>query len=215
MSSTTLTGVFDTSELPRLGADPVTVTVARVVVSGREAAFEAWAENVERVVGAFPGCLGVGLLHPGPAGGPYQIVFRFTDPVALRQWERAPERTALLGELDGIVVETKVQRTVGVDTWFDAPSLVEPKRQWWHRWLRDLAWIYPVSVGMTLLVAPRLPRLPPLASIGLGTAVSVGLVGFVVMPTRKRLETRAPEVARGWRREMRRRAPLLAKPNNR
>lgn len=208
MSTTSLTGPFDTSELPRLGSDPVTVTVSRVVARGREAEFEAWATDVERTLVGFPGCLGVGLLRPGPAGGPYQIVFRFTDPVSLRHWECSPVRAGLLARLDDIVEHTRVQRTVGVDRWFDAPGLLEPPRRWWKRWLLDLAWIYPVSLGMTMLVSPRLVGLPPLAGIGAGTALSVGLVGFVVMPLRRRFHAKVPEVAQ----ELHRVAPEMAKP---
>lgn len=208
MTATTLTGPFDTSELPRLGADPVTVTVSRIVSAGREPEFEAWATAVERALAEFPGCLGVGLLRPGPAGGPYQIVFRFTDPVSLRRWERSPERQALLAALDDIVEATQVQRTVGVDRWFEAPALLEPRRAWWQRWMADLAWIYPVSIGMTLLVSPRLVGLPLLAGIGAGTALSVGLVGFVVMPLRRRVRAKVPQVAQ----ELHKVAPDVAKP---
>jgi uncharacterized protein len=208
VSVTTLTGPFDTSELPRLGSDPVTVTVSRVVAPGREAEFEAWAAAVERTLVEFPGCLGVGVLRPGPAGGPYQIVFRFTDPVSLRRWEHAPERAELLARLDDVVEDTRVQRTVGVDRWFQAPALLEPHRPWWKRWVTDLAWIYPVSVGMTLLVSPRLVGLPPLAGVGAGTALSVGFVGFVVMPLRRRVRAKVPGVAQ----ELHKVAPDVAKP---
>jgi antibiotic biosynthesis monooxygenase (ABM) superfamily enzyme len=206
--TTTLTGPFDTSELPRLGSDPVTVTVSRVVLPGRENEFEAWAGEVEETLAGFPGCLGAGLLRPGPAGGPYQIVFRFTDPVSLRRWEHSPERAALLAQLDDVIEDTRVQRTVGVDRWFEAPALLEPARPWWQRWVHDLAWIYPVSVGMSLLVSPRLVGMPPLAAIGAGTALSVGLIGFVVMPLRRRIRAKVPEVAH----ELHKVAPPVARP---
>ena len=113
--SLVLTGPFDTSELPRLGVDPVTVTVSRDVTPGHEEDFEAWASDVQKALHEFPGCLGVGVLKAGTAGGRYHIVFRFTDLVALRRWERSPERTALLARLDEHVVATSVRRTVGVD----------------------------------------------------------------------------------------------------
>jgi hypothetical protein len=50
--------------------------------------------------------------------------------------------------------------------------------------------------------------LPPLASIGIGTAVSVGLVGFVVMPVRRRFHAKVPAVAQ----ELHKVAPDVAKP---
>ena len=109
-----LTAPFATSELPRLGIDPVTVTVSRDIATGREADFEAWAEDVEEALVAFPGCLGVGVLKAAEDGGRYHVVFRFTDLISLRRWERSPERLALLDRLDECVLATRVQRTVGV-----------------------------------------------------------------------------------------------------
>ena len=102
--SSALTAPFATSELPRLGIDPVTVTVSRDIAPGREADFEAWAADAEQALVAFPGCLGVGLLKAGERGGRYHVVFRFTDLVALRRWERSPERLALLARLDELVL---------------------------------------------------------------------------------------------------------------
>ena len=154
--STALTGPFATSELPRIGVDPVTVTVSRDIAPGHEAAFEAWTEEVERAIVAFPGCLGVGVLKAGATGGCYHVVFRFSDLVALRRWERSPERLELLARLEPSVLATRVQRTVGVEQWFDAPALVERPRPWWRRWLGDAAWITPIALVMTFVVSPHL-----------------------------------------------------------
>ena len=132
--SLVLTGPLDTSELPRIGVDPVTVTVSRDIAPGHEADFEAWSRDVQQDLQEFPGCLGVGVLKAGATGGRYHIVFRFTDLVALRRWERSPDRTALLARLEEHVLATSVRRTVGVDHWFDLPAKVEPHRPWWRRW---------------------------------------------------------------------------------
>src|SRR5262245_39328353 len=100
---TTLSGPFDTAQLPRVASAPVTVTVARAVTPGREDDFERWAEVMIDKARAFPGGLGAGLLRPGPDGGDYQIVFRFVDGLSLRLWERSPQRAALLAEADQFV----------------------------------------------------------------------------------------------------------------
>ena len=63
MPSMTLSGAFDTSELPRLAPEPITVTVSRRVVPGREDEFTALAGELITVVSGFDGCLGAGLLN--------------------------------------------------------------------------------------------------------------------------------------------------------
>ena len=188
--SSALTAPFATSELPRLGIDPVTVTVSRDVAPGREADFEAWAADAEEALVAFPGCLGVGLLKAGERGGRYHVVFRFTDLVALRRWERSPERLALLARLDELVLATRVQRTVGVDHWFDAPALVERPRPWWRRWLGDVAWITPMALVVTFVVSPHLAFIPVVGRVVVTTVVTTAFVGFALMPARRRLRSR-------------------------
>jgi antibiotic biosynthesis monooxygenase (ABM) superfamily enzyme len=42
----TLSGPFDTAQLPRIASEPVTVTVARTVAPGSEAAYLQWTDDV-------------------------------------------------------------------------------------------------------------------------------------------------------------------------
>jgi antibiotic biosynthesis monooxygenase (ABM) superfamily enzyme len=181
-----LTGSFDTTELPRLGADPVTVTVERAIVAGREAEFEAWATEIQASLATFPGFLGAGVLRPAPSGDRrYQIVFRFTDPVSLRRWERSPERAACLERLEPLVSGTRVQRTLGVDEWFEAPEHVAPRRPVVHSILSDVAWIYPIVALVSLVVSPLLVRIPLLPRIALSTTIVTGLAAFTIAPLRR------------------------------
>ena len=59
----TLSGPFDTAQLPRIASDPVTVTVARTVAPGFEAQYVQWTEDVVAMLRKFHGCLGVGVLE--------------------------------------------------------------------------------------------------------------------------------------------------------
>ncbi len=195
--SLVLTGPFDTSELPRLGVDPVTVTVSRDIAPGHEADFEAWSRDVQQALQEFPGCLGVGVLKAGAVGGRYHIVFRFTDLVALRRWERSPERTALLARLEEHVLATSVRRTIGVDHWFDLPAKVEPHRPWWRRWAGDVAWITPMALVITFIVSPHLTFMPVVPRVILTTVATTAVVGFGIMPLRRRLRTHRHPVCTG------------------
>ena len=76
-----LSGPFDTGQLPRLAAHPVTVTVARTIAPGWEAEFLRWADELVAAAREFPGCLGAAVLHPGADGGEYQIIVRFSDGI--------------------------------------------------------------------------------------------------------------------------------------
>ena len=173
-------------ELPRLGADPVTVTVERAVVPGREAEFEAWATDVQTSLATFPGFLGAGVLRPAPDGERrYQIVFRFTDPVSLRRWERSPERAACLERLEPLVSETRVQRTLGVDQWFQAPEHLLPQRPVVHSILYDVAWIYPVVAVVSLVVSPYLLDIPLLPRLALSTTIVTGIAAVTIAPLRR------------------------------
>jgi antibiotic biosynthesis monooxygenase (ABM) superfamily enzyme len=185
-----LTGRFDTAELPRIADQPVTVTVARQVEPGFEAQFLRWADDVVDTMAAFHGSLGAGVFHPGPDGGEYQIVFRFVDGIHLREWERSPQRAALMARADQFVRSERVQRTVGVDTFFALASNAETHRPLWRRILIDVAWVYPVALLVSLVVAPALAALPmvwrTLASAGLITAVMRLAIGPLRTTIRRR-----------------------------
>lgn len=188
--STLLSGPFDTSELPRLASEPVTVTVGRVVRPGKEPEFEAWAAQVVERVEKFPGSLGVGILRPGEPNGEYQIIFRFVDALSLRAWERSPERTEQLRQVDSIVVQTRVQRTVGVDNWFDLSERAEPKRPVVTHVLTDVAWAFPVVAAASIYLGPKLLKLPFEIRTAASMLVVTTVMRLAVGPLRGRIRRR-------------------------
>ena len=183
----TLTGSFDTAQLPRLAPEPVTVTVARSILPGYEAEFLRWADELVAAVREAPGCLGAAVFHPGEAGGEYQVVVRFADGVRLREWERSDVRNALMARSDPFVVTTRLQRTVGVDAWFEAAAHAPAHRHWSQRMLVDMAWVFPISLLSSLFVAPVVRDLPLVARVLIGVAVITVVLQVAVSPMRKRL----------------------------
>jgi uncharacterized protein len=173
--SLTLTGPFNTAQLPRVAKEPVTVTVARSVAPGYEAQFLAWADEITAAASGFNGFLGAGVYHPGPSGGDYHIVFRFMDGLHLREWERSPQRAELMAKADHFVTGERMQRIVGVESYFELAANAEPHRPIWKRIIIDVAWVYPVAITVSLVVAPALTAMPviwrTLASAGVITLV--------------------------------------------
>ncbi len=190
MPSPMLTGPFETGELPRIAGDAVTVTVARRVLAGREADFEAWAERVGAAMEPFDGFLGSGVLAPREPGGEYHIVFRFIDAVCLRIWERSEERRVLLAELAPLVADTRVNRTVGEAQWFALPDHAPGAHSKGRRLLHDVAWVYPVALTVSLASAPFFARFPIGARVLFSTAIMTTLISFAVGPARTKIRRR-------------------------
>ena len=186
-----LSGVVDTARLPRIAGEPVTVTVSRRVAPGFEAAFLAWADELVAAAKASPGCLGGAVFHPGGAGeGEYQIVVRFVDGVHLRQWERSDIRNELMARADQFVTSARLQRTVGVEEWFQAAAHAPDPRPTWRVLLSDVAWVYPVSMLSALFIAPFIARWPVWSRVLFGTAVITVALAFAVGPVRRWLRAR-------------------------
>jgi len=188
--SVVLSGQFDTAQLPKIANEPVTITVARSVLPGWEAEYLRWASDVLSVVVNFPGCLGAGLLHPGPEGGDHQTVFRFVDGMHLRAWERSPERAELMARAQRFITSERLQRTVGVESFFDLPARAEPHRPLWKRIVTDVAWVFPIALFISLVVAPGLARLPLLARVLASTVIITVVMRLAIGPVRNRIRAR-------------------------
>jgi uncharacterized protein len=188
--SVPLSGPFDTGQLPRIAAHPVTVTVARTVAPGWEAEFLKWADELVAAAREFPGCLGAAVLHPGADGGEYQIIVRFSDGLMLRVWERSAIRNDLMERADKFVTGTRMSRTVGVEEWFNAAGNAEPKRPLWKKLSFDVAWVYPAALIISVLLAPLLVKIPLGIRVLTSIAVVTLVMQFVVMPIRKRLRNK-------------------------
>ena len=188
--SVPLSGPFDTGQLPRIAAHPVTVTVARTVAPGWEAEFLKWADELIAAAREFPGCLGAAVLHPGADGGEYQIIVRFSDGLMLRVWERSAIRNDLMERADKFVTGTRMSRTVGVEEWFNAAGNAEPKRPMWKKLSFEVAWVYPAALLITLVAAPLLVKIPLGIRVLTSIAVVTVVMQFIVMPIRKRLRAK-------------------------
>ena len=188
--SLALSGSFDTGQLPRIAGAPVTVTVARTVAPGFEAKYLQWTEDVVATLRTVHGCLGAGVLHPGPEGGEHQIVFRFVDGLSLREWERSKQREVLMMHAESFVLSERIQRTDGVDDWFELSTRAEPKRPLWGRILTDVAWVFPVAIASGFLIGPRVGSLPFLLRAVISTVAITVAMRIAVGPLRSRLRAR-------------------------
>jgi uncharacterized protein len=141
-------------------------------------------------VQAFPGCLGATLLHPGNDSDEYHIVFRFIDAVHLRQWERSADRNNLLAKSDDLITAERVTVTAGDDEFFAAQTHVTPHRTKIGMFLSEVAWVYPLALGFTIVLGPTLGSLSVFVRALIFTAL-IGLTSrLAIAPFRLRWHRR-------------------------
>jgi antibiotic biosynthesis monooxygenase (ABM) superfamily enzyme len=175
------------ADLPTPAAEPVTVTVARVVRPDQRAAFERWAEDVLQVAAGFPGNLGASLLHPGPDSSEYHLVYRFVDDTSLAAWERSSERRSALAHVEDMVDDERYQRVSGLESFFTRSPKPGPR---WRMTVLTIAAVFAITSLFQQLVTPHLAAWPLELRLALSATLVVLLLGNVVMPALTRLFAR-------------------------
>jgi antibiotic biosynthesis monooxygenase (ABM) superfamily enzyme len=168
-------------------AEPVTVTVARVVRPDRRQAFERWAENVLGMASRFPGNLGASLLHPGPDSSEYHLVYRFVDDESLAAWERSSERRSALAHVEEMVDDERYARVDGLESFFTRPAKPGPR---WRMTVLTVAAVFGITSVLQQFVMPHVSSWPLEARLLLSGILVVLLLGHVVMPALTRLFAR-------------------------
>jgi antibiotic biosynthesis monooxygenase (ABM) superfamily enzyme len=168
-------------------AEPVTVTVARIVRPDQRAAFERWAEDVLRVAAGFPGNLGATMLRPGLDSSEYHLVYRFSDDESLAAWERSSERRSALAHVDEMVDDERYVRVAGLESFFTRTAQPGPR---WRMTLLTIAAVFAITSTLQLFVMPHLASWPLAARLLLSATIVVTALGNVVMPALTRLFAR-------------------------
>jgi antibiotic biosynthesis monooxygenase (ABM) superfamily enzyme len=172
---------------PAPAAEPVTVTVARVVRPDQREAFERWAEDVLEVASGFPGNLGASLLHPGPDSSEYHLVYRFVDDASLAAWERSSERRSALAHVEPMVDDERYARVSGLESFFTRSAEPGPR---WRMTALTIAAVFAITSVLQQVVMPHLAGWPLEARLLVSAVVVVLLLGHVVMPALTRLFAR-------------------------
>ena len=173
-----------TSPAPQPVAEPVTVTVARVVRPEVQDAFERWAADVQQLLAGFPGHLGSSLLRPGPGSDEFHLVFRFADDEALSAWERSAERAEALAEVHRLVEDERIARAVGLESFFAVPPRPGPA---WRSWLLTVAVVLALTTSFQLVAVPFVGSWPWGARLLLSAVYVVTALRFLMPRLSRRL----------------------------
>ena len=166
-------------------SEPVTVSVSRRVIPGKEEAYERWISGVTEASARFPGHMGANVLRPGDGGaGRYIIIYRFDTPENANRWEESAERSEWVSRLEGMVEgETETKKVSGIEFWFDLPDIpLTAKPSLWRMAVMTTVVVYCLVLALSQVLGPVLADFPFWAKLLVIIPVQVLLMTFIVMP---------------------------------
>ncbi|MFC1578789.1 antibiotic biosynthesis monooxygenase [Pseudomonadota bacterium] len=167
---------------------PVTVSIARRVIAGREADYESWVKGITAEALQYPGHMGVNVIRPTSASREYVTIFRFDTYQHQRDWEGSARRAHWLEQLNGIVEgPDTVRKDSGMEFWFSLPELPVAHPSPHKMALVLFVVVYILIVLINTALAPFVTDWPYLGRVFLAVFLQVILMTYLVMPRVTRL----------------------------
>jgi uncharacterized protein len=161
--------------------------VAMVMVTeikhGKEAAYRAWADRIQKLQATFPGYIGSFVQPPQAHETGWTTVLRFDSAGNLDGWLNSAARAAMVKESTDLVDAFHAQR---VDTSFPGwvpnnPATGKPPNVWKTGCLVLLT-LFPVVMLELRFLNPPLATLNPAVRTFIGNAISVAATTWPLMP---------------------------------
>lgn len=162
------------------GASMVIVTQIK---AGKEAAYRAWADRIQKVQSTFPGFLGSFVQPPQKGESDWTTILRFDSAANLERWLKSSERRAMVQESEDLVGGFLAQR---VDTsfpgWIPNDPATGTQPSIWKTACLVLLTLFPVVMLEIRFLNPHLTGLNPAVGTFIGNIISVGLTTWPLMP---------------------------------
>jgi hypothetical protein len=165
-----------------------TVVITHRVRADKHADYERWLNEIAPMCKASPGHLDWHIVRPiSGLTETYTVIIRFDTTAHLRGWMESPTRARLIEKAQPLFVTgDDFFISSGLDFWF-APTGAKAKVPVrWKQYLVTWSAIYPLVLGVPLVVAPVLGLLSVPDNRFLSTLVVTGtvvyLMVYVVMP---------------------------------
>lgn len=173
-----------------------TVVITHRVREGKHAEYEQWLDEISPLCKASPGYLDWHIVRPIPGlTATYTVVIRFDTNEHLKLWMDSSERERLIAKASPLFVSgDDFFVSSGLDFWFTPAEAKAKVPVRWKQYLLTWSAIYPLALGVPLVVVPVLrelgvPNSVPLTTLAV-TAAVVFLMVYVVMPRYTRLVRR-------------------------
>ena len=169
--------------------DPgATAVITHRVREDRHSDYDRWVEEIGPLCRAWPGHLDWHIIRPIPGlTSTYTVVIRFDTRAHLQAWMESPVRERLIEKVRPLLVSgDDFFISSGLDFWFAPEGARARVPARWRQYLVTWSAIYPLVLGVPLVVTPllRLLGFPDdhyLTTLAVTGAV-VFLMVYVVMP---------------------------------
>jgi uncharacterized protein len=161
----------------------VTMVMVTEIKPGKEAAYRAWADRIQKLQATFPGYVGSFVQPPQHNETGWTTVLRFDSAAHLEAWVKSDARAAMVKESEDLVQGFHAQR---VDTSFPGwvpndPTTGKPPNRWKTACLILLT-LFPVVMLELRFLNPHLRELNPAVGTFIGNAISVALTTWPLIP---------------------------------
>ena len=161
----------------------VTMVMVTDIKPGKEAAYRAWADRIQKLQATYPGYVGSFVQPPQQNETGWTTVLRFDSGANLERWVKSDARAAMVEESQDLVEGFHAQR---VDTSFPGwvpndPVTGKPPNRWKAAALILLT-LFPVVMLEIKYLNPHLRDLNPAVGTFIGNALSVALTTWPLMP---------------------------------
>lgn len=159
------------------------VVITHRVRKDKHAAYEQWLEEIAPVCKASPGHLDWHIVRPIPGlTETYTVLIRFDTKDHLRHWMESPDRSRLIEKVQSLFVKgDDFFISSGLDFWFTPSGAKAKVPVRWKQYLVTWSAIYPLALGVPLVVTPLLKGLGAPSSIFLTTLAVTGVVVFLMV----------------------------------
>ena len=169
---------------------PVTVSVSRKVIAGKEKDYEQWVSGVSQAASRYAGHMGTNVLRPSDATkGEYVIIYRFDTYPNACKWEASEERAQWLEKVAVLVEGEAVRKKVtGLEFWFDLPSIPVTHVPSKHKMALVLfVVVYILVLSLSTVLSPLIGSFPFWGKLLVVIPAQVILMTYLVMPRVTRL----------------------------
>lgn len=165
-----------------------TVVITHRVKDGQQAAYDAWLEEIGPICRSSEGHLDWQIIRPVKGlTATYTVILRFDTREHLENWMNSPDRNRLIDKVRPLLAtDDDFFIRSGLDFWFTPEGAKAQVPVRWKQFLATWSAIYPLVLGVPLLVVPilRMVGIAPnryLETLCI-TGTVVSLMVYVVMP---------------------------------
>jgi uncharacterized protein len=170
-----------------------TVVITHRVREGKHADYENWLNEIAPLCKASPGHLDWHIVRPIPGlTETYTVIIRFDTRAHLQEWMESPTRSRLIEKVDPLFVTgDDFFISSGLDFWFTPEGAKAKVPVRWKQYIVTWSAIYPLVLGVPIVIAPvlRILHVPNnhfLITLAV-TGTVVFLMVYLVMPRYTRL----------------------------